>query len=147
MYYSLNNQYPVPKLPEKIRLSNSSTRTDPSTFTEEELLDSGWRSVSDPMPHDPNEHTLSWKEIDGTYNWILSPLSLEDKSNRVRLERNQRINDVMWRVHRHRREEALRLPPTDDIIKLYQYIQALADIPEQDGFPTSVIWPEEPREG
>lgn len=62
----------------------------------------------------------------------------------VRGERDRRIADLAWRYERHARELRLGLPPTDDLTALDDYIQALADVPEQAGFPHTVDWPTPP---
>ena len=41
MLYSYNGEYPT-DIPERIRLSDGSTRTDSSTYTEEEIADAGY---------------------------------------------------------------------------------------------------------
>lgn len=64
MYYSLNGAYPINGLPERIKLSDGTTRTDSSTFTSQEILDAGFTSIVDP-PNIPYGYTLGW---DGT-NW------------------------------------------------------------------------------
>lgn len=40
--YTKNNSIPVNFLPWRIRLSDGSTRTDPSTFTDEMIADAGY---------------------------------------------------------------------------------------------------------
>ena len=64
----------------------------------------------------------------------------------IRAERDRRIQEVEWRVTRHRDEIALGLDPSEPILPLLEYIQALRDVPQQEGFPTDVVWPE-PLEG
>ncbi|PKL12365.1 MAG: hypothetical protein CVV52_10360 [Spirochaetae bacterium HGW-Spirochaetae-8] len=68
-------------------------------------------------------------------------LSLERLAVNVRQERDQRIEAVEWRVRRYQDEEILALQHTDDRTALARYIQALRDVPSQDGFPTNIIWP------
>lgn len=69
---------------------------------------------------------------------------LEIRKQQVRLERDIRIQNVEWRRNRHNDELALGLMPTEPIEPILRYIQALRDIPDQEGFPANVIWPEEP---
>lgn len=59
-------------------------------------------------------------------------------------KRDQLISEVTWRRERHNDELALGLTPTEDIIPVLQYIQALRDITKQPGFPTDIQWPEAP---
>lgn len=70
-----------------------------------------------------------------------APPSVEQLANVVRVDRDQRIAAVTWRYERNAREVRLRLKTTDDINTLDAYVQALADVPEQAGFPTSIDWP------
>lgn len=66
---------------------------------------------------------------------------LEESARLARLDRDFRINEVEWRVRRYQDETILGLTPTDDIVKIVTYIQALRDIPQQLGFPDNIIWP------
>lgn len=59
----------------------------------------------------------------------------------IRAERDARINQTAWRYERYAREVRMGLTPTDNIASLDAYIQALADIPAQSGFPTNIVWP------
>ncbi len=52
------NTYPT-QLPNRIILSDGTTRTDKSTFTAEEILDAGWVEVSDP-PTVTYPNVLTW---------------------------------------------------------------------------------------
>lgn len=65
-------------------------------------------------------------------NWLAS---------NIRKERDAKIIEVEWRVSRYRREVDLGLSHTDDLTALNTYIQALCDVPQQSGFPDSVVWP------
>jgi hypothetical protein len=145
MYYSFKNQYPEKNPPHRIRLPSGITKTDPNTFTEEDLQSAGWRVIEDPPEYDKNNFHLEWIEQGDIYNWVLTPITDEEKSKIIRSDRNQRINNVIWRVERNQREQTLGIDPTEDIMLLHRYIQNLADITKQPGFPSSVEWPEEPR--
>lgn len=65
----------------------------------------------------------------------------EQQATAVRAERDARISAVSWRYERNAREARLGIPFTDDIAELDEYIQTLADVPEQEGFPFQVAWP------
>lgn len=58
MLYSYQGNYPQ-ALPFRIRLSNGSTRTDPSTFTSFEIADAGYIEVPD-EPNITSNQALSW---------------------------------------------------------------------------------------
>ena len=64
-----------------------------------------------------------------------------DIGTQVRAERDARMRDFEWRYERFHRETRLALPTTDKISDLDAYMQALANVPEQSGFPRSVKWP------
>lgn len=68
-HYSHNGSCPAP-LPFRIRLSNGFTRTDPDTFTDDEIFDAGYTAVPDPPEYDAETQQLGW---DGT-EWTVSPL-------------------------------------------------------------------------
>lgn len=140
--YSFDRNFPVP-LPDRIRLSSGATRTDRSTFTEEEILDAGY-ILTNPMPaHNPATQRVTWNGSE----WLVRDLTADevstlasDEFENVRQKRNKLINDVMWRVERYYSEVRLGLTPTDDIVKLDTYIQSLRDITKQAG-PYNIIWP------
>ena len=63
MLYSLRQQRPAP-LPFRIRLSNGFTRTEPASFTAEEILDAGYVAYTEPA-YDAATEQLLW--VDGAY--------------------------------------------------------------------------------
>jgi hypothetical protein len=75
-------------------------------------------------------------------------ITVEDKLNErkenIRAERDNLIQQIEWRVNRHYQELALDLTPTEELRPLLEYIQALRDVPQQEGFPTNIVWPEAP---
>ena len=69
-WFSLNKKYPVSwyDFPNRIRLSNGTTRTDKKTFTEDELKDAGY-VFTDIYPNYNDEiHICSWNGTD----WVLT---------------------------------------------------------------------------
>ena len=62
----------------------------------------------------------------------------------ARAERDRLIEAVRWRIERHNDELALGREPTEPLEPLLQYAQDLRDVPQQEGFPESVEWPECP---
>ena len=71
----------------------------------------------------------------------------EEVSTQVRSEREYRIQSVRWRVDRHDDEIKLGRNLTEDIKPVLEYIQALRDVPQQEGFPHNIVWPIEPIGG
>lgn len=96
--------------------------------------------------------TLTQEEFDEKY-----PLALKDGkiifnavnskklAAEIRLERDRRLNEILWRIQRYESQKALGTETTDtkeDYLKVLQYIQDLRDVPSQKTFPEKVIWPE-----
>jgi hypothetical protein len=66
-------------------------------------------------------------------------------AEKVRAERDRRIEAIMWRVQRYESEVRQGwTDTTDDINVLDTELQALRDVPQQEGFPEAVVWPESP---
>lgn len=64
-----------------------------------------------------------------------------------RIERDNRLNAVAWVRDRHRDELEFGVTTTiteDSYNILMQYIVDLRNVPQQDGFPTAIEWPELP---
>lgn len=144
MFYSFKNQYPS-ELPNRIRLSNGLTRTDNTTFTDQEILDAGYVPVADPPAVDSTRESLLW--IDG--QWVVHPITEEEAIakawNNVRTIRNGSIQNLEWRVSRYLSQVRLGLDPVDDIAVLDAYAQALRDITKQtDVF--NIVWPDLPNQ-
>lgn len=68
-------------------------------------------------------------------------LYIQQLPNEIRQMRDQKILEVEWRIRRYQDEQILALPHSDDIVRLAAYMQALRDVPQQPGFPESVVWP------
>ena len=64
----------------------------------------------------------------------------ELQSYNARNERNARIFLAQNELNKALREERMGLPHKD-IGVIDTYMQSLADIPEQDGFPFDIVWP------
>lgn len=72
----------------------------------------------------------------------------EEQAREVRAKRDRLIAQEDWRYARYASEIRQGLTPSDDIKALDAYVQALRDIPTQEGFPWNVKWPilEQPHE-
>lgn len=66
---------------------------------------------------------------------------LENLAVGVRGERDNKMKDVVNWYQRYEREERQGLPHILTLGQIDNYATALADVPEQSGFPESVIWP------
>lgn len=94
--YSYLGAYPTP-IPFRIRLSNGITRTDPSTFTSEELTDAGYVPVSN-QPNIINTQVVEWSSQ--LVDWVVrdktpEELAVDAEQNRIRL-----TNEI--NIHRDR---------------------------------------------
>lgn len=143
MLYSYKGEYPT-SLPERIRLSDGSTRTDSSTFNEEELTDAGYVSAGDYPAYDSTTQKVIWN---GTA-WEVIDLTTEEINAivnqqwaEVRESRDAKIKEVEWRVMRNLSETRQGLDTTDNITDLDTYIQALRDITSTTINPLEVSWP------
>lgn len=142
--YSYKTEYPSSEIPERIRLSDGSVRTDSSTFTSDELVDAGYVEVSNPPDFNQETHKLVWS---GT-EWQTIPLTESEISIRnnqrwqeIRETRDAKIKEVEWRVMRNLSETRQGLDTTDNISDLDTYIQALRDITSTTTNPLEVSWP------
>lgn len=66
----------------------------------------------------------------------------DEQAQEVRSKRDRLIVKEDWRYARYASEIRQGLTPSDDINALDAYVQALRDIPTQEGFPWNVEWPE-----
>ena len=119
MLYSKDGSYPA-NLPHRIVLSDGRTRTDSSTFTDEEIADAGYVAVeAPPTPEYPNK--LDW---DGTEWLIREPTGYETskKWEEIRNECVQRLAATDYKVIKS--VEIGELPPNEYIV----YRQELRNI-------------------
>lgn len=88
------------------------------------------------IPDDAVEMTES--EIEAHLN---PPISDEQLAATARAQRDTLLEQFTWRYERHARETRLGGETTDTLSVLDVYAQALADVPQQDGFPATIDWP------
>lgn len=91
------------------------------------------------------EHSVEdYVHIDGQFVLTTSNEAIELKQVEARAERDRRIDAVRWRIERYQTQAAAGLETTDTA-EQYQtlliYVQALRDVPGQEGFPDNVVWP------
>jgi len=147
MIYSYRSQIPEP-LPFRIRLSNGQTRTEPATFTAEEIADAGYTPARD-MPVITENQRVVWSSE--LIDWVVTdktPEEIEQERqdaiarqwNAIRKQRDQLMKDFDWRYIRYAREVRLNLTPSDNIAAMDTYMQTLADITTQED-PFNIVWP------
>jgi hypothetical protein len=90
MLYSLNGNYPQP-LPFRIRLPDGSTRTEPYTFTPEDILSAGYIQVNDePIPTDTQ--IVKWSS--STLSWIVRDKTPEELQAELTSAKNERLTYI-----------------------------------------------------
>lgn len=119
MLYTKNGSYPAP-LPHRIVLSDGMTRTDSSSFTEEEIADAGYVAVDSPPIADyPNK--VDWTGSE----WIIREPNSQETSARwdyIRKECVGRLEETDYKVIKA--VETGDLPP----IEFVTYRQELRDL-------------------
>ena len=85
------------------------------------------------------EFTLAF---DGTVKYTIDIASryYNEKWNLIRKIRDQRIAEFEWRYARYNRHARLGLDQIDDLTKLDNYTQLLANITDQES-PDTIVWP------
>ena len=68
------------------------------------------------------------------------PPTREELLTAIRKQRDQLMSEFEWRYVRHARQQRLGLAASDDIVRMDQYMQALADITDQTDLD-NLIWP------
>lgn len=134
--YSHNQQWPQ-ELPFRIKLADGSTRTDPSTFTAEELTAWGYTGPFTRPSFDQYSEVLEWS---GT-EFSVRPMTTEERQvvldqqwAAVRVQRNQRLAECDW----------TQLPDAPvDAAAWAVYRQQLRDITTQND-PFNLVWPVQP---
>ena len=90
MLYSLNGNYPS-TIPFRIKMSDGKTRTDPSTFTEEELTNAGYIAVSD----EPIPTALQVVEWDSeNIQWVVRNKTQQELENELNSAKDSRMNYI-----------------------------------------------------
>lgn len=88
--YTKNGSYPQP-IPFRIRLSDGRTRTDPTSFTAEEIQDAGYVAVSD-KPSITENQVLSWSK-DLVY-WVVRDKTSEELAAEEASKRNSLLASI-----------------------------------------------------
>lgn len=139
MLYSHNGTYPA-SLPNRIRLSDGSTRTDPSTFTTEEIADAGYVLASDPPSYNTSTQRLTWDSDWSVQNLDSAELSTIESQNwvSIREERDDLLQESDIKVLRE----------IEDIEEISQelktYRTTLRNIPQSYSNSEDVVWPDKP---
>ena len=134
--YSHKNQYPQP-IPNRIKFPDGFTRTDSSTFTQEELERAGYTGPFTIPSHDSKIETIEWT---GT-EFLVRPYNtqeLEEQWTKIRAQRDQLLKDSDWTQIE---DYEFDLPNIED---WKSYRQALRDLPEVETNPYDIQFPLSP---
>lgn len=146
MLYSHNNQYPG-DIPERIRLSSGLTRTG-KDYTEEELLDAGYKLVAD-KPSCETDEIVEWNSTTGEWS-----------TRKKTIEESIAENDLKWETVKQLRDNLLKESDWTQLDDAFlnktflaeslkalwlQYRLALRTVTQQSS-PSSVVWPKPPTD-
>ena len=131
MLYTKDKSYPS-KIPFRILMPDGSTRTDPSTFTDDEIAAAGY-VAAEPKP---TGDVVDW--VDGA--WFVRAFTADEvalhelqKASTIRRKRDIKLAETDWWAVQDRTMTQAEI----------DYRQALRDITDQPTFPDSVVWPTE----
>ena len=134
--YSYQGQEPQ-ELPERIRLSGGRTRTDSSTFTEEEIIDAGFTGPYERPEYNSEIETQSWNYK--LKKWDTIAIPDEVFWQKLRTERNSILKDSDW-------SQLSDAPLTSSQKTAWStYRQELRDLPANTEDPKNVTWPLQPE--
>lgn len=141
---------------ERILRQTLSSKILPASITNEDLIDTEFRCVPSVLPEEVPHQTKDMRVVLGdliktdtgfkrTYVLQAVPAHVYEqrlafKWNEVRLIRDQMLKEADWRISRYNREVRMGATPTDNIIDLDIYMEALADITTQAD-PYLLNWP------
>ena len=133
MLYSLNGSLPEP-LPFRIKFPDGFTRTDPSTFTQEEITAAGYIGPYTQPSYDSKTEVLDWNGSE----YFIRPYNtqeIEEQWNKVREQRNQLLKDSDW----------TQIGDYDLGLENKEqwaiYRQELRDLPNFQSNPFDIQWP------
>ena len=134
--YSYQGQEPQ-ELLHRIRLSDGRSRTDSSTFTEEEIVEAGFTGPYEKPDFNPEVETQSWDVELG--NWVTTQIPDEVFWEKLRTERNSILKDTDW-------SQLSDAPLTSSQKTTWAtYRQALRDLPANTEDPKNVTCPSQPE--
>lgn len=84
----------------------------------------------------------SWAEYDE--DAAIAEKETERLALDARTRRDAMLSDLLWRVERYKLQLEAGITTTESAVVYQQLlvnIQALRDVPEQEGFPQNIVWP------
>jgi len=142
VYYSFKGERPVSweDFPDRIRLSSGFTRTDKTTFTEDEILDAGYAPVDDPPEIvDLNRNYLDWDET--TRSWLIAQYDYQSRLNEVNIYKSNLLKIIDKCIENYDRDIRAGIVPNYNLDELKNYIVQLEAIDQQENYPYLVIYP------
>lgn len=131
--YSYKGSYPD-TIPFRITFSDGYTRTDPTTFTQEELLSAGYTGPYELPIYNSKIETVDWNGSDFSVR-PYSEHELETQWNIIRNQRNELLRASDWTQIEDYNLGVLN--KSDWAI----YRQQLRDLPEIQSNPFDILWP------
>ena len=132
------------QFPDRIHIGNDEYKEGKFTFTDEEIKNAGYITIDAPPHENGNDNYWYYDKSLGSYRWYDNTEGL--KRERFEDQRNEDFFRTDWRYLRYERQKRAGIPTTDYIEELDAFCFALGDIPEQEGYPDNIIWPEDPVE-
>ena len=126
--YTKDGSYPA-ELPDRIRLSDGTTKTDSSTFTADEIADAGYIAVAD-KPTPTQFQDVVWSGSD----WVVADWGDDRIAYYWREVRDTLLSDT----------DVYGLSDVPMSPEIQTYRQELRDVPQQAGFPHTITWPTHP---
>jgi hypothetical protein len=134
--YSFQGQEPQ-ILPQEIILSDGKSRTDSSTFTEEEIIDAGFSGPYEKPQFNEDIETLEWNSE--LKDWVIEPISEEFFWEVLRKERDLKLKESDW-------TQLLDSPLSESLRNSWaNYRQELRDLPQNTSNPATTILPTQPE--
>jgi len=142
--YSINGEEPR-ELPQRIRLSDGSTKTDSSTFTDDEIKDAGFVGPYSTPDIDEETQYYVWNIETLSYEVVDLPPpppepTDEDLWFQLRSARNGELSTTDWIIMP---DSPLSEEKKQEWIT---YRQALRDLPQTTTDPRNFVWPISPGE-
>jgi len=125
-----------PALITEITLSSGLKRTNPETFTDEELADAGYTGPFTKPNFNPETETQHWDAEIG--DWVTESIPNEELWIGIRSERDRRLAECDWTM-------AADAPQNLNFHEWEMYRQRLRDLPSFYENPKDVIWPISPE--
>lgn len=102
--YAIGIDYPIywKDFPDRIRLSDGSTKTDKSTFSDSDIVDAGW-TIVDELLYEPRTHIGEW-DYD-ILDWNIRPLTDEELVERAQNVQNEIKTSFNYEDYKHQLEQ------------------------------------------